>query len=437
MTSSDVADPFRVIVRAEKVYGNQTIESSVEIDGKYLPVAGQYFEAQLTRWKQKEVVISIPVECDVGHGARLLKLRLESESTLDTHGKAAEKGGEDEAEENKDDNQIAVAVTEVSPRPVAELPRPEQGEPNEAWSTFDWWKVSEGQVGQLSAALLVFQVALLNDFAQEVADALNAYHLRCPPAVAALAAESGIELRQRELVSDPLDLPADALQKTLEAAANTSEAHHAWRLMAERALAGSTSVANLPKILVGAYRCMFKWPNTPNSIFGADFVTPGSRKLDPCGVGRCFLDFVHQCICLRPEQVKDFAQEISSRVQQCPSSEHVWAREILTECAHALFIKSWIAAGDKDCDQLVQIYRIHIRNQEFVRPKIDPNIFAVASLEMQRKWLDLGSDSYNDVKDHAHLVHEKARLSLFKAVSQWTPKDVEFLASVPFHDPKA
>mmetsp|Transcript_14943 Transcript_14943/g.32265 ORF Transcript_14943/g.32265 Transcript_14943/m.32265 type:complete len:243 (+) Transcript_14943:70-798(+) len=126
-------------------------EGSVQIPRSCLMTL-QWFEAKLERWHDKEsapiVTLEIPDECDAAEGARLLHLRSLANSNASSRG------------------------DQVGP-----------------WNPVQWWRATCGKLSAFSAAIHVFHLTMLEDWAKEVAKTVAIYRLLCSESMLTIAAE--------------------------------------------------------------------------------------------------------------------------------------------------------------------------------------------------------------------------------------------------------
>eukprot|EP00405_Crypthecodinium_cohnii_P016828 CAMPEP_0206458172 /NCGR_PEP_ID=MMETSP0324_2-20121206/23402_1 /ASSEMBLY_ACC=CAM_ASM_000836 /TAXON_ID=2866 /ORGANISM="Crypthecodinium cohnii, Strain Seligo" /LENGTH=420 /DNA_ID=CAMNT_0053929441 /DNA_START=68 /DNA_END=1330 /DNA_ORIENTATION=- len=393
---------------------SESLEGTVQVDRSLL--TSEFFEAKLQRWSQhgseQHFTLELPSECNAAEGARLFKLRLEA------------------------------------------------AEPT-AWSELDWWNVtSTDRVTSLTALVEIFHHTLMDNFAEE---ALWAFHLYKLPASqtmvdVALALELNLDLRQPCTISDPINDPA-MLKTLLEGAAHNNNMD-AFKKLAERCLASVDPSCEVMSDLVNAYFSFFYMPETPppSHPIGQEEVVPAFGKVAISKfweVKAWFENQLADVVRQYPWAIDSVDKAVRTRLDwmvaftegQRFKADTKWAEDLLAACFNALFVESGQSSG-KATDIIRafneyggSIFRDSTAYQKNTRhfvAKVDPQIFAVGTPELQRFCLSGDSTQFytQNLYNQAHLVHEEVRAAMVKNHFQvLSKKDLDFLSKANFPGP--
>mmetsp|Transcript_93894 Transcript_93894/g.205568 ORF Transcript_93894/g.205568 Transcript_93894/m.205568 type:complete len:632 (-) Transcript_93894:51-1946(-) len=440
-TNSDADDTFVVDNASDEAVGK---------------VRDSWFQAKLDRWQNTEepphITLEISQDCDASEGARLLKLRLESR---------------------------------IQAKAKATLSQ-------DRWDPLRWWTATKGQVRALAAALHIFHMTLLEVFAHEVAYTLEKYGLPCPPSVVTIAFE--LEHAVVEDFCDPaayapirFELPQvrkmvqDACRASLEYAEEGTEGGigeecESLQLLAVRAMAGLSPTKEMVKIVVEAWFDCFVL-HIPDRDLGLDPATDppmpllGSEKEGALTIWvlkvlawivhrrvEAYVEIVELVMARLPLK-QEFVQirRVDHDVPHRPplvSSERVKldiefpvsVAELFYTCQNMLYVESalrpslaepisWVLRMAMKWLYPLTCYHSWTAEPQAYRctPGVDGVIFAVASLQVQRAFMEsLPVDHYRIFSNRAHYVHKEVRHILAPYAASLGPKDIRFLSTASF-----
>jgi len=406
-------------------------------------------EAKLHRWQDEtsppDYVLELPEEgCHAGEGARLFKLRLES-----WFGEAA-------------------------------AARPK-------WEPLDWLRASSTPGTALATMFHIFDMTLMEGFAEEVARALASFKLPCSSCVANAAGQYGVVLKRIIPVHEHITLPVRELKKTVE---NAATAHDIFpvdddssmesidspsevsdvdscffsrtEVLANRAIAGTDPSKELVEILIDAFFKCFRLDQktlpTLQSVAGGfgevkQVMAFGSLLdvWDPKHdwlIGR-LLSIIHRRIDAFVDMVEAVGVNILAKRKLVPPERGQIRWEAPFKCIMAkfvskaqsvLFVQSTLQPEKTDAivnairlgDALMRTW---LQTTLDIRPffRVDPLMFAAASLAVQTAFLDVMPDAaYSSFRDSVHLVHEGVRHKFVAHSRDLSHRDRQFLAKAFF-----
>mmetsp|Transcript_24269 Transcript_24269/g.51720 ORF Transcript_24269/g.51720 Transcript_24269/m.51720 type:complete len:518 (-) Transcript_24269:119-1672(-) len=417
-------------------------EAKIEVPRAWLTMP--WFEAKLERWQDQEkapqITLELPAECDICEGARLLEARLRSKFD--------------------------------APKRLKEV-----ADSDAAWSILDWWNCTGGRTAPLSAALHIFHLTLLEDFAKEVAETLMVYRIPCSKSMATIGAELKIEVFEESFFAFGVDVPG--IQQMVSEAEGYSCPHpfgkecpkcQGLKLLADRAIAGSPPSKKVVEILINTFLSCF-YMNVPGrhivSSSGQAARTPvlGQEKANSSrkwlaknieGVVRRrfeamieIVDALHSHFPLKQETVQvreinaqgHITRESQDPIKLDPSFVHTICA-LLSRCLNMLFVES--ACRPETSPAAVSVLRrcveplfsLTFRATPSDKIKCGPGIccpaFAVASLQVQLAFLEvLPRHHYGVFCNNVHLVHEGARHLFVSNTFKLSAADVQFLSTAP------
>eukprot|EP00405_Crypthecodinium_cohnii_P034576 CAMPEP_0206530906 /NCGR_PEP_ID=MMETSP0325_2-20121206/3459_1 /ASSEMBLY_ACC=CAM_ASM_000347 /TAXON_ID=2866 /ORGANISM="Crypthecodinium cohnii, Strain Seligo" /LENGTH=489 /DNA_ID=CAMNT_0054027069 /DNA_START=218 /DNA_END=1687 /DNA_ORIENTATION=+ len=412
---------------------NSPAVGKIEVDRSWLTT--EFFQAKLERWQNGPkplITLQIPSECNAAEGAQLLYRRLAS-------------AFERSAKETSGGKKKAAIVANIP------------------WAEMDWWMAVDDKIGCFSALLHIFHMTMLEPFAKEVLAAIKCYRLPCTKSAISVASDLGFVQDPVESVGDPIN-DLNMLKIIFKGAGNNMNPT-AWTKLADRALSPAQASKQLMDILIEAYFSMFEWPEAPprHTCYRKLSEIPVYGKPRPLyeQLAKWFEDRIFRILFECPAAVETIAETFLKKAKKIETFKYVplrlgpnvneylapdldtrWADTLLPLCSSAFWVGSNLKRDGPPISKEVVADFIALFRQPFSTAHVgtalvatmDPNIFAIGSLEMQLLCLQGPSAHFyeKNLRNHAHLVHEKARHLLVKDISILTAKDLAFLAEAPF-----
>mmetsp|Transcript_29765 Transcript_29765/g.64403 ORF Transcript_29765/g.64403 Transcript_29765/m.64403 type:complete len:596 (-) Transcript_29765:63-1850(-) len=413
-----------------------------------------FFEAKLERWQDKDanppVTLEIPAECNVAEGARLLFERFQSK---------------------------------FAPSEVAEKIRDPRSKHNGvSWKPLQWWRATRGRLTSLSAALHIFHLTMLEDWAREVAVTLERYRLRSSESTLAIAADLQVKGLPSIPALVPLKVQQPLLKTIIQDACSTVLDHgkhcapgatviqcekcEAAKRLADRAIVTASPSSDLVKLLVESFFNCFILEVPARIIpYSTNIYWSRPRLGDPKlhAPDEWLSGHLEDLVRRRSDMFTNICSEIREKL---PFRQEVMLEQVFTatgdvqasseplelsfafrsavcgtlsRCLSVLLVKSALTPERSDEVSSVihatvpQTFVLHFRYTDCDMVGVYPGALAVASRSVQIAFLQsLPSKGFKTLRGYVHLVHEDALHFFLGKSSILSTDDVAFLSEAKF-----